>query len=144
MEHRNWMGLSGCLLLLPLLASCTITREVRSVSLAPEDKEICIVEAPAVREGFLQTYRTVLEKKGFTVRLLPANSAITTCPVTSTYLGKWSWDLAIYLNYAEINVYKNGTLSGRAFYDGRSGGANLGKFGSGEKRIEGLVNELFP
>ncbi|MBP6750826.1 MAG: hypothetical protein KA144_14410 [Xanthomonadaceae bacterium] len=125
-------------------SGCSITREVRSVSLDPGEKEICIIEAPAVREGFLQTYRTELEKKGFVVRLLPPNSATTTCPLTSTYLGKWSWDLALYLNYAEINVYKNGEQSGRALYDGRRGGANLGKFGSGEKRIAGLVNELFP
>lgn len=125
-------------------AGCSITREVRPVSVAQSDKEICIVEAPSVREGFLQAYRSELEKKGFVVKMLPPGSALNACPLTSTYIGKWSWDLAIYLNYAEIKVYRDGTLSGSALYDGRKGGANLGKYGNGEKRIASLVNELFP
>lgn len=123
---------------------CTITREVRPLALSPADKAICIVEAPEVREGFLRTYREELQKKGFTVRVLPPHSVVTTCPLTSTYVGRWSWDLAIYLNYAEITVYRDGAQAGRAFHDGRRGGANPGKFGSGEKRIAGLVAELFP
>ncbi|MFC0676535.1 Sbal_3080 family lipoprotein [Lysobacter korlensis] len=122
---------------------CSITREVRPVSTVASEREICLIEDPAVREGFLQTYRRELEARGFTVRMLPKGSAVDSCRLTSTYTGRWSWDLAIYLNYAEIVVYRDGAEAGKALYDGRAGGGRLDKFGSGEKRIAGLVNELF-
>lgn len=127
-----------------ITTGCTITREVRPVALQPAEKEICVIEDPAVREGFLTTYRSALEKKGYTVRTLQKGSPITSCPITSTYMGRWSWDLAIYLNYAEINVYRDGASIGQALYDGRRGGGRMDKFGSGEKRITDLVNQLFP
>lgn len=139
---RNGALVAG---MVALAAGCTITRDVRPVSLTDGEREVCIVEDPAVREGFLQAYRGRLEQKGYAVRVLPKGSPVTACPVTSTYMGRWSWDLAIYLNYAEIIVYRDGAQIGRALYDGRRGGGRVfDKFGNGEKRIHGLVDELFP
>ncbi len=127
-----------------LASACSIKREINPVARTPGEREICIIEDPAVREGFLQTYRRELESKGYVVRLLPKGSLIDACPLTTTYLGRWSWDLAIYLAYAEINVYRNGERAGQALFDARRGGGRLDKFGSGESRIVELVSELFP
>jgi len=71
-------------------------------------------------------------------------TAITECPVASTYTANWQWDLGLYMSYADIKVFSNGQQSGQATYDSRSGGANMNKFIKGESKITELVNELFP
>lgn len=105
---------------------------------------LCIIENPAVRKGFFETYQQVLQERGHTVRTLPQGSDIRACTLTTTYMGRWSWDLAIYLSYARIDVYNDGRLIGSAEYDARSGGANMGKFVKGEKKIRELAERLFP
>lgn len=122
---------------------CAITQAVKPVpSLA--ESEVCIIQAPAVRPGFLDTYFRVLTAKGFRVRQLAPGATVNDCPVVSTYMGLWSWDLALYISFAEIIVYKEGEEVGRATYDARQGGANMGKFVKGEEKITELVNALYP
>jgi hypothetical protein len=126
------------------LVGCAIKQNVRPVERL-EGKEVCIVENLAVKQaGFLATYQRVLTEKGYVVRVMPAASAVTVCPVTSTYTANWRWDLALYLAYADITVYSNGQQSGQAIYDSLRGGFNLGKFVHGETKIVELVNQLFP
>jgi hypothetical protein len=131
--------------LLPLaVMGCSIQQTVSPIGRF-EGRQVCIVENPAVsQDGFLKTYRRVLMEKGYEVKLLPPASTLTACPITSTYTANWRWDLALYMAYADIRVYKDGQSSGQAVYDSRSGGANMGKFIKGETKIEELVNQLFP
>jgi hypothetical protein len=126
-----------------LTVGCAITQAVKPIPQLDEP-EICIIQAPAVRPGFLDTYRRTLAAKGYRVRQLPPESTVKDCPVVSTYMGLWSWDLALYVSFAEIVVYKSGEEIGRATYDARQGGANMGKFVKGEEKIGELVNALFP
>jgi hypothetical protein len=139
--------LSSRLALLPLLAlalsSCAIQQSVRPVQLAA-DREVCIVENRSVRPGFIDSYRKALSAKGYQVRLLPAGAAITDCAVTSVYDARWRWDLALYLAFAEITVYRHGQPVGDAKYDSEGGSANLSKFVDADKKISELVNQLFP
>lgn len=46
--------------------------------------------------------------------------------------------------YAEIKVYQGGKTIGEAKYDSQRGGANMGKFIDADKKINELVNQLFP
>jgi hypothetical protein len=66
------------LLVAPVVfAACSIKQDVRPLRLVDgADRAICIRENPAVREGFLQAYRTRVESKGFTVTLLDRNAAV--------------------------------------------------------------------
>ncbi|MDB5753391.1 MAG: hypothetical protein JWP65_3812 [Ramlibacter sp.] len=132
-------GLGGTL----LLSGCAIHQNVRAVE-GLSERQICVIENPAVRAGFLNAYRQALGSKGYTVRQLPAGAATTDCPVTSTYTANWRWDMALYMAYAEINVYRAGQKVGEAKYDAMSGGANLNKFIAGDKKIQELVHQLFP
>jgi hypothetical protein len=125
------------------LSGCAITQSVKPVNTA-DISEVCIVQNPPVRPGFLQTYTQVLGMKGYKVTQLPPGSPASACPVVSTYMGLWSWDLALYLSFAEITVFRGGLEEGKAVYDSRSGGANLNKFVKGEEKITELVNALFP
>ena len=126
------------------LAGCAINQTVKPVDRFA-GTQICIVVNPAVSQaGFLTTYARVLSEKGYTVRQLSPGTAVTECPVTSTYTANWRWDLGLYMAFADIKVFSNGQQSGQAIYDAMSGGANMNKFIRGEAKITELVNQLFP
>lgn len=123
------------------LAGCAINQSVTPVG-PLEGREVCIVDNPAVRATFLDALRKAVSAKGFAVRVLPPGSALKECPVTVTYTANWRWDLALYMAYAEINVFKGGAPAGKAVYDALLGGANLGKFISAEEKVNELVSQL--
>ena len=130
-------------LLLFVLFGCSIRQEIRPVSNI-KTEEICIIEAPAVRAGFIKIYKEILQKMGYSYKIVSSNSSFNVCKVTSTYYALWSWDLALYMSFAEIKVYNDGRLVGEAIYDSRGGGLNPNKFIKGENKIRELVMELFP
>ncbi|MCE9521902.1 MAG: hypothetical protein K8S25_05655 [Alphaproteobacteria bacterium] len=132
-----------CMALAVGVSGCAIHQTVKPVARF-EEKQICIVESPNTRAGFLDSYKRVLSSKGYAVRVLPASASVSECPIVSTYTANWRWDLAIYLVYAEIKVFSAGNAIGEATYDSRGGGANMGKFVDADRKIAELVNELFP
>ena len=126
------------------LSSCTIVQNVTPYR-SSDIQEICIIEDPAVRAGFLRAYKRALREKGYKIRILEEHANLDDCELTSTYMGRWSWDLALYMAYAEIKVFRNGIQAGEAIYDSRSGGGLVfKKFIKGEEKIKELVNFLFP
>lgn len=131
------------LLLVTAFSGCAIHQNVKPVERF-DDKQICIIEKPAVKPGFLETYSRVLTSKGYVVKQLSPSASLVDCPVTSTYNARWQWDLALYMALAEIMVYKNGKPIGEATYDALSGDGNLSKFVDAENKITELVNQLFP
>jgi hypothetical protein len=126
-----------------LLGACAIHQTVKPVA-GVEGRQICVIENPAVRNGFVEAYKRSLAAKGYAVRQLPATAAITECPMTSTYSANWRWDLAMYMAYADIKVYSNGRPVGEAKYDSLHGGGNMNKFIDADRKIDELVNQLFP
>lgn len=126
-----------------LMTGCSITQTVNPVP--PLDtNSICIINNDDARETFRDAYKRALEKKNYEVKLLPSSAVIGDCSVSSTYTANWRWDLAMYMAYAEINVFKNGQKAGDAVYSSLSGGANMGKFIKAEPKINELVDLLFP
>ena len=126
------------------VSGCAITQTVTPVAKF-ENKEICVVVNPAVMQpAFVETYQRLLTGKGYDVRALPPASSVASCPVTSTYTANWRWDLALYMAYADIQVFADGKLSGQAVYDSRRGGANMSKFIKAEEKLSELVDQLFP
>lgn len=139
------MRLASCVVIcaVTFLTGCTISQSVRPVA-SDGLSEVCIVVNPDVRPGFLDTYVRVLGSKGYRIRKIPSKYGADQCPAVSTYTGLWSWNLALYLSYAEIVVYKNGRLAGLAVYDSRKGRSNMNKFIKADEKITELANELFP
>ena len=133
---------AGLLAALVILTACTIQQTVNPV-VGGKPESICVIEDPAVREGFLDEYKRSLESLGIVVQVLPEGSAIDACDITSTYTARWSWDLTIYLSYAEINVYDTGELAGSALYDATGGSGRTDKFIDAEPKIRELVSQLF-
>lgn len=125
------------------LSGCSITQTVNPVP--PLDtNSICIINNENARETFRDAYKRALEKKNYVVKVLPTSAVITDCSVSSTYTANWRWDLAMYMAYAEINVFKDGQKAGDAVYSSLSGGANMAKFIKAEPKINELVDLLFP
>jgi hypothetical protein len=126
-----------------IVTGCSIKQEIKPVGML-ESKEVCIIQNPAVLNNFLPVYQQALIEKGYKPILKQSPDNVNVCPITSTYTANWRWDMALYMAYANIKVYKNGVLSGEATYDSLSGSANMGKFINGETKIKELVGQLYP
>lgn len=128
--------------LLIFIAGCSINQKVEPVSSYDNDS-LCVVENGDVREGFLDALESSLAGQGVDYTLVEEGSLPEACRWTLTYTANWRWDLAMYMAYAEIKVFKGPSLKGSATYDALRGGANMNKFISAEDKIRELVNELF-
>ncbi|GAB3108779.1 hypothetical protein G8770_23355 [Aestuariicella hydrocarbonica] len=127
--------------LMMLLSACSITQNIEPAEIS-KGSELCIIENPDVREGFLKEYQSVLSSKAISYRVVSENSVPDSCEWTSTYVARWTWDLSLYMSYAEIKVFYKGSLDGEAKYDSTRGGANMSKFIDAEPKIRELVNQL--
>ncbi len=123
------------------LPGCTITQYIEPAEVT-KGSVLCIIENPAVRQGFLNEFQSVLASKGIAHRVVERGTVPDECNWTATYTAKWSWDLALYMSYAEIKVYYNGNLDGEAKYDATRGSGNLNKFIDAEPKIRELVEQL--
>jgi hypothetical protein len=128
-----------------LLSACAVRQDIRPVLLAPAaERAICIIEHPATRATFLEAFQRQLEARGFAVRVVPAGSGYNACPLTTTYVARWSWDITIYMSFAQIRVFQNGQEAGSAIYDATMAGARLDKWVDADAKVGEMVAELFP
>jgi len=124
-----------------LVGACSITQNIEPAQIS-RGSELCIIENPDVREGFLKEFKSTLSSKGIAHRVVSEASVPAACEWTSTYVARWTWDISLYMSYAEIKVFHNGSLDGEAIYDSTRGGANMSKFIDAEPKIRELINEL--
>lgn len=127
------------------LLGCSIRQEVvpfANPRIVPT--QICMIPAKGLRDGFSEAYRSALETRGFVTRKLPSDSAMDVCELSTRYIGRWSWDITTYMSYADIQVFENGRLVGRATYDARSPMVGFNKFIVAEEKIAELTEALFP
>lgn len=133
---------TAMLLVVSLMVSgCTIHQTVEPAQI-DSGHRLCIVENPAVREGFLPEFISVLERKNIAYEVVGNSAVPASCEWVARYTANWSWDLALYMSYAEIKIYRNGSLDGEAIYDSTRGGANMNKFIDAEAKIQELVDQL--
>lgn len=136
----KWLAL---FIVVSIISGCTIRQSVSPVGQI-EGKEVCIVENPKVRQGFLEAFKQALIDKGYEVRIVEPSSPLHVCPITSTYTANWRWDMAAYMAYATIRVYNNGKTAGEAIYDSQAAGLSMSKFINAEEKVRELANQLFP
>lgn len=126
------------------LGACAIRQDIVPVTFAPSAaREVCIIEHTPTRTTFRDAYQQALLDRGFQPRIVPANSPTSICPVTTTYVARWSWDFTIYMAYAEMRVFNDGRQVGRAVYDSRMGGARFDKWIDAEIKVRELVDQLY-
>jgi hypothetical protein len=126
-----------------VLLGCSIKQTVKPVQLTGQPAQVCIIKNEKVREGFLDAYTDALKAKRVEVKTLAETASHNECLTTSTYSANWGWDMALYMRYAEIKVYRSAAMVGEAVYDATWGGLRLDKFISAENKIREIVDELF-
>jgi hypothetical protein len=119
------------------LAGCAAKQEIEPAEI-PQGSHVCIAENPAVRAGFLVELKKILDEKNIDYIVTGIDSA-RDCEWHVTYVARWSWDVALYMTYAEIKVFHYGRLDGTALYDGTFA---INKFIDSEPKIRELVNQL--
>ena len=124
-----------------LISACSIKQTVEPAEIS-KGSQLCIIENTDVRKGFLIEFKAALAKKQIPYQVVSEKSVPVSCEWTATYTANWTWDLALYMSYAEIKIFRDGSLDGEAIYDSRRGSANMDKFIDAEPKIHELVNEL--
>ena len=124
-----------------MVAGCSITTHVDPVPAGPIPS-LCITENPAVwSKQFLPALRMQLARHGIATTV-HASVPPATCDHRLEYEANWDWDLAMYLQYADIRIYQGDALVGRATYDARDGSARFDKFGRTDAKLATLVDAL--
>lgn len=128
-----------------LISGCSIHQNVKPVELAPNTSTvICLIPALSVRESFTVAYEAKLKRKGFDTHLLPPGTNPNACPLTTAFIATWNWDMAMYMNYANIRVFVDGKQVGQAEYNAKRAIFGTKKFINAEAKIGELTDQLFP
>lgn len=125
------------LLAIPLtLNGCSISTNVKPVPIKISD--ICIENNPAVfMDGFLPELRSQIESHDIKTRVFD-DVMTKDCLYQLEYTANWSWDIVMWLTYAELKVYENESRQtiGEAIYDARIGGGRPDKFGPTANKLK--------
>lgn len=131
-----------------VLPACTITQVANPVAkevVAAKPLSIALVQNTAVRmSGFHGELQRALERRGFKVETKPMGTDLAGLPLAMTYTANWSWDMDLYMSYAQLDVYRKGVKAGDAVYDSRGGGLHAAKFIDADRKADELVGEIFP
>lgn len=128
-----------------LLASCSITTEVRPVTVPIPF--LCIQENPDVwSKEFLPELRSQLDRHQIKTDVFRSQDPPSACSYVLKYTANWSWDLAVYLEFADVWILdvtgKYPREVARATYDARYGGLRIDKLGQTKTKLERLIDQL--
>lgn len=127
------------------LSACSIRQDVTPSTEQIETDEICIVNNPAVRHGFLEAMQKTLADRGYKPMVFNKDDKdLDACKYNIIYTANWRWDLAMYMSYAKIDVIHNNRVIAAALYDANHGGGNPKKWIKGDNKVNELVSQMFP
>jgi len=106
----------------------------------------CVVTNTVNGNAYVETFANALRARNFEVKILPAYSSVSSCPLTATYTVQSSNYVTPFLVSADITVFRNGERVGKAIYNANrsAGGINLSNLIPPDFKIEELVDQLFP
>jgi len=105
-------------------------------------KKIVILRDGPTRASVLPVLTDWFHENGFEVTVIELLNDAELNNYIFTYRAWWSWDMALYMRKADMNVMLNGKTVGTLSFDALQYGG-FGKFGSGEKRLRILLDALF-
>ena len=94
------------------------------------------------RDCFLRTMEDWLTNHNYEYVVKPDNTKHDLDKLNLEYVGIWRWDLALFLNDANISAYKGGQRVGEIKYKAPNN-LNMNKYSSAEKRIGYMMDGLF-
>ena len=127
------------------LSACSIRQDITPSTEQIETDEICIVDNPNVRNGFLEAMQKTLIERGYKPKVFSKNDrSLDDCKYNIIYTANWKWDLALYMAYAKIDVIHNNRVVAAALYDSNHGGANPKKWVKGDNKVNELISQMLP
>lgn len=125
------------------LTACSINQIVEPVNSSKKIDTLCIKQNDRVlREDFLPKLESQIRAFGIKTSRYGLEKP-SMCIYSMEYTANWSWDMAMYLVYANMRVYENDQLVGSVEYDARSGSGRMDKFGETSTKINPLIKQLF-
>ena len=131
-----------CVFFIVFLAGCAGPKFSGSAIEPLNNAGIVIVKDNDTRNGFLETIERWLDNHNFEYVVVSDNSKHQLDKLTLEYVGRWSWDLALYLREARISAYHEGQRVGEVEFKAANS-LNFNKFGNAEKRISYMMDALF-
>jgi len=123
-----------------LLYGC-VSMNVKKVSDLKGNEEICIVDAPSVRQAFRDAYERRIIENGYQTRIITDKND-PSCELTTTYFATYGVHWGLFLATAKLKVFRGAKLVGEASY--HAPWASPAKHGRVEPKIGSMVNELLP
>ena len=128
-----------------LLGGCAGPRysgEGISKDILSKKPDIVSINDSKTRDGFQTVVEDYLVNGEYKYTVQPEDSEHDHQKVTIEYVGYWGWDLALYLNRAEIEAFYQGQRVGKINFESPNS-LNPNKWGSAEKRIGLMLDILF-
>ena len=139
-----------------VFAGCTTRQHITKLE-SPKPKQVCIVQHQAVRPGVLEAIQEGLSRHGMQNRVVNgayeqkhamwhprfSPEQVSGCDALLFYVANWSWDLALYMRFANIwMTARDGTKRiAQATYDA-GGNIGPGKFIVARDKILELVDQM--
>lgn len=132
------MGLSALL----FIGACTTVNVNRIDAQAHPLNFLCIEENPEVLvSDFLSVLERNIQKHGIKT-LVYKGQPPERCEYTVAYTASRGWDLAPFMNHAEIRLRRSGETISLATYK-HAGGFALNKWASTDSKLTPVLDELF-
>ncbi|MEJ0086440.1 MAG: Sbal_3080 family lipoprotein [Pseudomonadota bacterium] len=124
------------------LGGCTSVR-VQPVSAEHKITHVCISDNPRVMVGdFVDVMREGFQKYGITSQVITGSMA-PGCPFTSEYTARRTWDLAMYMTDAQIDILRDGRQIATANYHLKGGGGfSLNKWANTRTKILPVMDQV--
>ena len=123
-----------------LLSGCT-SIDVRPVASDVPVQDVCIVHNDEVLvSDFVSVLRDGFERHRIATRVV-SEAESRSCETTLTYTAARGWDLAPYLDEAELRLWRGGRQIGAADYRHR-GGLALTKFAGTRTKLDPVIDQL--
>ena len=130
------LGLSAC-------GTPNFTGTALEPAAAQTTTPVVVVRDDATKRGFLETIENWLSANGYAYDVAPDGSGHDPEKLTLEYVGDWAWDLALYLQDAQIDAYKGGRKIAGVRYHVPKVTLNPNKFSVASERISMMLDVLF-
>jgi hypothetical protein len=123
-------------------AGCTSVT-VKPLPAQTRIQHICIQDNPRVQVGdFVSVMQEGFQKHAITSQLVNTNAA-GKCEYTSTYTATRTWDMAMYMTDAQIDILRDGRQIAFANYHLKGGGGlSLNKWANTRTKILPVIDEM--
>ena len=127
-----------------ILASGCTAITIRPVDTQLQIKQVCIKDCQkeCFDEQMVDTIRDGFKRHGITTTV-NSDESDSQCEYHLSYYCERTWDMAMYMNHAELRLYQGEAQIGYAEYHLRGkGGFSLMKFKSTKEKIDPVIDQL--